>query len=72
MEKALEIVIRRALEQIRKRSPRNVQAAVGAGSPFDGINPDSLQSSEGLKCATKRIVRNALPGLRLEFERLTS
>jgi hypothetical protein len=72
MEKALEIVIRRALEQIRKRSPGNVQAAVGAGSPFDGINPDSLQSSEGLKRATRRIVRNALPGLRLEFERLTS
>jgi len=70
LKKTLEIVIQRALARVRESEPDDRQAAVEPGSPFAGIDPASLESGEGLGRAVRRVVRKALPSLRLELQRL--
>lgn len=71
LRKALATVVRRALKKIRSSKPKDLQPAVGQGSPFQGIKLREIQDEEGLERVTRRIVRRELPTLRLEYERLT-
>lgn len=72
LQGALETVVRRALNTIRQGDPVDQNAALGSGSPFEGVDLQHVQDESGRERVTRRIVRQELPSLRLEYEALAS